>query len=169
MTLQDYANIRELLGGIGVIATLVYLAIQIRHNTQSQRNDSRVNTTRGMTQWYFTIMADSELVTIFDKGFLDTASLSTHERARFMWMMAALGSRVEEIYSQYEAGLINDDLWTKYRGVMASTLENEVVKEWWDSKVTPFTDGFRNAIDCTPNAEKNWDPRTLRVLTGEDN
>ena len=37
MTLQDLGNIGEFVGAIGVIASLVYLAIQIRQNTRTLR------------------------------------------------------------------------------------------------------------------------------------
>jgi hypothetical protein len=34
MTLQDLGSIGELVGGIGVVVSLVYLAFEIRHNTR---------------------------------------------------------------------------------------------------------------------------------------
>lgn len=40
MTLSDLANIVEILGGIGVVASLIYLAVQIRQNTSSVRNST---------------------------------------------------------------------------------------------------------------------------------
>ena len=40
MTLQDLGNIGEFLGSIGVIVTLIYLAIQIRQNTKAARASS---------------------------------------------------------------------------------------------------------------------------------
>ncbi len=37
MTIQDWGAIGELIGGVAVIATLVYLSMQIRQNTKSTR------------------------------------------------------------------------------------------------------------------------------------
>lgn len=34
MTLEQLANIGELIGGLAVVASLIYLAIQIRQNTK---------------------------------------------------------------------------------------------------------------------------------------
>ncbi len=36
MTLQDLGSLGELVGGIAVVVSVVYLAIQIRHNTRGQ-------------------------------------------------------------------------------------------------------------------------------------
>ena len=38
MTLEALGNLGDLIGGIGVIVTLIYLAIQIRQNTIEVRN-----------------------------------------------------------------------------------------------------------------------------------
>jgi hypothetical protein len=40
MTAQDLGSLGELVGGIGVIASLVHLAIQIRHNTRGLDQNS---------------------------------------------------------------------------------------------------------------------------------
>jgi hypothetical protein len=37
MTLQNLALLGEVIGAFGVIASLIYLAFEIRHNTQAMR------------------------------------------------------------------------------------------------------------------------------------
>ena len=139
----------------------------IRQNTNAQRSNSRLGTTRTMTDWFSIVMADAELVRIFNDGFLDTDSLSSADRSRFIWMVAALTSRMDEMYSQYKAGLIDEELWTEYRGAMASFLENRVIREWWDSGVAVFGRDFRVEIESTAPDEFTWSGDRLRVLTGE--
>ena len=167
MNLNDLANIGDFLGGIGVVISLLYLAIQIRQNTNAQRSNSRLGTTRTMTDWFSIVMADAELVRIFNDGFLGTDSLSTADRSRFIWMVAALTSRMDEMFSQYKAGLIDEELWNEYRGTMASFLENRIIKEWWDSGVAVFGRDFRVEIESTASDKLTWSGDRLRVLTGE--
>ena len=40
MTLANLANIGEFIGGIAVIVSLIYLALQIRHNTKTVRGST---------------------------------------------------------------------------------------------------------------------------------
>lgn len=40
MTFQDLGSLGELVGGIAVVVTVVYLAIQIRHNTRGLDQNS---------------------------------------------------------------------------------------------------------------------------------
>ena len=81
-------------------------------------------------------------------------------------MIGALASRIEEMFSQHKVGLIDDDLWDRYRGTFASFLDNQIVKEWWDPQVAPYSSDFRLAIDNTPQEIKDWKSDTLHVLTG---
>ena len=82
-------------------------------------------------------------------------------------MVAALTSRMDEMFSQYKAGLIDEELWTEYRGTMASFLDNRIIKEWWDSGVAVFGRDFRVEIENTSSDKLTWSGDRLRVLTGE--
>ena len=110
-------------------------------------------------------MSDPELVRIFSAGFEDDPENFTDEdRARFIWMMAALTSRIEEMYSQHKAGLISDDRWFKYRGIILGCLRCQVVKDWWDSRASAFDSGFIEEIEATDPDQSNWRPESMSVL-----
>ena len=64
MTLQDLGNIGEFVGAIGVIASLVYLAVQIRQNTTSVRASTFQKQAIAMTLRFF---ASSELSAVLAK------------------------------------------------------------------------------------------------------
>ena len=169
MNLMDAAqllgNFGEFVGAIAVVVTLAYLATQIRQNTVAQRSSSSLETTRSFTDWFSTVMTDPELVRIFSAGFEeDPDELADEDRARFVWMLAALTSRVDEMYTQHKAGLINDDRWFKYRGIIVGALRYPVVKEWWDSGATYFDSGFIEEIEATDPDQSDWRPESMRVL-----
>jgi hypothetical protein len=105
------------------------------------------------------------LVRFFSAGFEEDAeTLSNEDRGRFVWMMAALTSRIEQMYSQHRAGLIDDDRWLKYRGIVSGFMENQVVKEWRDSGVTVFGSDFVDEIESAHKDQGTWKPETLGVL-----
>jgi len=168
MTLEDISNIGEFIGGVGVLVTIIYLAVQVRYNTIAQRTESRLSTTRSMTEWYTSGMKDPELVRLFSDGFLKTADLTNADRARFLWMIGALASKIEEICSQHKVGLIDDNLWNKYRGILAVFIENPVIKEWWDSQAAPYSDDFRLSIESTPEEIRNCKVNSLYTITGSE-
>ncbi|MEM7220971.1 MAG: hypothetical protein AAF515_21605 [Pseudomonadota bacterium] len=166
MTLEDVSNIGELIGGIGVLVSLIYLAIQVRQNTLAQRAESRLAATRSWTEWYVLGAQDPEIVRIMNDGFLNPSELTSADRGRFLWMVGTIASKIEEMYSQHKAGLIDDSLWNKYRGVLAVQLENPLAKEWWDSQAAPFSDDFRYSIESTPDEIRKYNIDSLQTISG---
>lgn len=145
--------IGEVAGAAGVIITLVYLSIQLRQNTKAQRNASRLETTRSFTDWYSTVMTQPDLMRVWDEVFLRQSELSAEDRARFFWMISAVSSRVEEMYTQTKAGLIEGEVWLGHRASMAGLLDNPMVRAWWDSGAVVLSKDFRDEIEATKREE----------------
>ena len=146
----------EVLGAITVVATLFYLASQIRQNTRAQENASRLASTRVFTDWYTSVMSDPELVRIWGEGLRNPSSLNSEDVNRFMWMISAISSRYEEAFTQYVAGLLEEEVWFEYRNVMTSFLHNKLVRYWWDARISPFTNRFRIEIEEAMKEEPSW-------------
>jgi len=164
MNIQDLGSFGEFVAAIATVVTLGYLAVQIRLNTKAQRNDSRLATTRLITEWHTAVMCDGELVRIFSAGFLEPDKLDSADRARFIWIVAAFMTRMEEMYTQHQAGLIEPKIWTQYRAVTASFLQNTILKEWWDSKVFVCTEEFYSEINSTAIDNEVWSGDRLSVI-----
>lgn len=49
--LEDLGHIGDFVGGIAVVITLVYLALQIRHNMDAVETASRQDLTNGFREW----------------------------------------------------------------------------------------------------------------------
>ncbi|MCX2976228.1 hypothetical protein [Candidatus Marimicrobium litorale] len=55
MTLENVSQLGEFIGGFGVIFTLIYLAIQVRSNTGSQRADMTARVLEGLAAQQHTL------------------------------------------------------------------------------------------------------------------
>ena len=84
MTLQDLGDIGERVGAIGVVVSLVYLAIQIRQNTRSVRSASFQEAIRDVIAITDALGTDEELSRIYWKGLADFESLEQDERRRYV-------------------------------------------------------------------------------------
>ena len=83
MTLQDLGSIGELVGAIATVATLIYLAIQIRSNTLALRSTAAQSVHESFATWYRMLAGDEGLSELMAKGLRDYSLLSETERARF--------------------------------------------------------------------------------------
>ena len=143
MTLEDLANIGEFIAAIGVVASLVYLSIQIK------RNES---TTRAATTQELLSKSIDMLLWHDDKSPMLKANagepLSEKEAKRLDLATLALFSHFNNAHHQYLAGKLDTEIWTMYE---ARTLRNvnqmADFNEWWSQYKNNFTQSFREYIE----------------------
>ena len=90
MTLQDLANLGEIIGAIAVVISLVYLAIQIRQNTAQARENSQIsrlllqeNFVSGQEGLFRAILTNEEMYRVWRLASTTTDELSEDDRERF--------------------------------------------------------------------------------------
>lgn len=93
MTLEDLGNIGDFLGGIGVVITLLYLAIQIRQNTRQLKADSMSaqtialeNGVSDVARWIAEIVENRDLAELWGRGLTDVEQLDPTDRLRFDYL-----------------------------------------------------------------------------------
>ena len=137
----------ELLGGVGVIVTLVYLAHQIRQNTQSNRTSVIQLTSDQETAFWQSISRDEQIADILLRGNRDLSSLSEVESARFAAVMMNLFRFWQNQFELYREGSMPETLWSSSRSGIVATLSNAGVRSWWKYSAHMFTDELRGVVD----------------------
>lgn len=90
MTLSDVAALGEAIGGIAVLVTLVYLALQTRQNTEALRRALGRDVAEDANAWRYRIVENPEIAEIFRQGLRDPEALSANDRYRFRMFLDAL-------------------------------------------------------------------------------
>ena len=84
MSLNELANLGQIIGAIAVVVSLFYVAHQIRQNTYAVRSATVQTVHEHFAKWYHLVAADAALSQIVANGLRDYASLSEQERVRFI-------------------------------------------------------------------------------------
>ena len=79
--------VAELAGAVGVIASLVYLATQIRHNTRAGSVEARLTATGMATSFVDMLIRNPELNNLFMRGRESTEDHSIEEYQRLSNMV----------------------------------------------------------------------------------
>ena len=87
MTLQDLGNLGELLAAVGVIVSLVYLAVQLRGNTLALHSESRDKNFANYVTMGRPNLIDKELMRVWLGGLDGTEELDREDSARFTQML----------------------------------------------------------------------------------
>ena len=87
MNWDAISSIAEIVGSVGVLAGLVYVAVQIRRNTQSMRISTFASAVRGVQEFHRNLIRDPELLRVYFAGHEDFDALSPEDRLRFHGLM----------------------------------------------------------------------------------
>ena len=118
MNLQDLGNIGELVSGIAVVISLVYVAFQIRQNTeQTQQNTQAVraaamdSTIRYSVAVRQSLFENPEITGIYMAGNADPDALNELELVRYSVLIQNIMWAFWNMYSQGELTGLSLDVW----------------------------------------------------------
>jgi hypothetical protein len=147
VTLEDLGNIGEFLGAIGVIASLVYLAIQIRQNTKSVRSATYQSSTRDIVQLSDQMSQDPELTRIWFEGLRGFDSMPQADRRRFAAYMMGAYRRYESMLYQTQQGLLEQEWWEGVGNNLEDMTLQPGTQAWWTDARHLFRPEFQQFVD----------------------
>ena len=154
MTLEDLGNIGEFLGAVGVVASLIYLALQIRQNSHqiSQNTNSVLGSVelehaRLASDWLVTIAQNPELGRVWRLGLSEPTKLTEDEELQFAMLMGSAFYRMEGDFRQFQRGLLSKDSWEPMEEVISRYMRSPAVLAWWSHRDVPFERSFSEYVN----------------------
>ncbi len=135
--LTDWASIAEIAGMVGVMVTLVFVAVSLQRNTiavSAQAIDQIWESNRSIDQ---ILIQDPELLTLTNNGLADWETLSPSERERYAYWVGMNLDIWGQILERNNAGLLTPEEmlgWNEYftdftKRKMNQEIWNEI--SWW--------------------------------------
>lgn len=152
MNWEAVGSIAELMGAMGVIASLLYLSAQIRHGAKASRLATSHSLSTAARQWSDPMQADPELARIFQIGTEDPDQLNDGEMARFVFICFSFFRMFEDIHFQFENGALDVELWSGYETHYGAYCVSPGFQHYWTSRREIFRPAFRTFIDSLPPA-----------------
>jgi hypothetical protein len=142
----------QLIGAVGVIASLGYLAAQIRQNTRAVRGASEFEAMNQYTSLYDCLVQTPELLEFVVRAqdpALRLTDLTPEERVRMGIFARTVFLRLQAHFKLFQNGLIDRDGWENWRSYGRGFLEPPVLAEWWEGERTQgtLTRAFMHEID----------------------
>ena len=147
----------EILAAIGVVVSLVYLAMQIRMSRAENRSAS---IDRLVELWgtYVGALADNpQLAVIVAKGLHDYGQLEVAERAQVSAHLSRIMRVSEAIFMHHRDGTIDAELWNGINSSLDDISNMPLVNQWWPTRRHWFGESFRNHIDVLMQSDKRTD------------
>ena len=159
--LEILAQIGELLGGIGAIAALAYLAIQIRKSNALARAQARQNLMDRFSQTIWEIARNDDVKRVLAAGVCDWPEMSDADKTTFDLSMSRFLSNLEIGLLLRDTGILDPQTFDATANYMVMSVMTSGGKRWL--KETVFAaPGLRAYID-----ERLAHPETLPVQFDE--
>ena len=165
MTLEDLGNLGDFIGGIAVVVTLVYLAVQVRQNnrllranTASVRAASSTAINERLVGVNQSLVGDPSLAEIFVRELSSPGSISGADRVRLDTLLQSMFISLENILKMAQNGTIEPEDWEPWSRHLLLWLRNPAVRAWWDRQRTPFGRDFRAHVEALIGQEKGSPP-----------
>jgi hypothetical protein len=143
MTLADLANIGELVAGVGVVVSLLYLAVQIRHSSRIARLNAHQAVSESVTGITAEIARDPEFFRVWRAVLDSSADASDEDRERVAFIL-------HQIFAAFaSADRFGDpSLQRNVRPFHDKYLRAPFVQEWWARQRGAYDEPFRSTIDA---------------------
>lgn len=155
MTLEEIYYISQIVAVIGIFASLIFVGVQIRQNSEQMKAQTRESRYGTMNQ----ILADFQdavnsiahdplSAQDYFKGHSGgLAAIAPERRAAFIFRASSALHLYERAFVQREAGRLGDDAWDMIQRQNAPMISGIGWQEIWKFRKVSYTPGFAAYLD----------------------
>ena len=147
---MDWGAVSEVAGMLAAIfvgVTVVYLALQVKASTKATHSQTYQLATSALAEMAGIIGRDTELARIFRIGMVDPSALNEDEFTQFAYLGISLFRRLENVFFQYQSGMIDEDFWVGHRDNILWFFHRPGTQVWWKDRRFAFSKRFREFLD----------------------
>ena len=144
--------IGEIIGAIGVVTSLFYVAYQVKQNTtQSKLNTDAITASnaeavnRTANDIRLRIAESESLTRIWVAGLKDPSALSEEDLARFRFTMTSALHNAQFVFEASGLG-INHQQWAPTQSIVVRLISSPGGKWLWENYSTDFSSSFREEV-----------------------
>jgi hypothetical protein len=147
MNWEAIGAIGEVLGAIGVIVTLGYLATQVRQNSRSVRSSTRQAISTNQFQAGFQLAATPDLRAAFIRWQNGQPASNPDEALCDDMIIRATMRAFENQFHQHADGTFSDDVWAGYSEYIRRTLLSPRFPNFWATNRRLYSTSFARFIE----------------------
>ncbi len=142
MTLEQYAQLAEIIGVIVVVVTLIYLTVQVRQGAELLRSESRQAQVANDQNGVYRFVEHPELGRLFSQ--VETPSFEEKVKLQF-WIIGQMRAREHE-WLQHRSGAMDEETWMSYHDVIYFLLGTERARSLWEMCSPFFNPDFSEMV-----------------------
>jgi len=135
--------VRETLAALGVIASMVFVGLEIQQNTRAIRGQTRQALNADYQGWYMMIATDDSLWEEYNASFPSNGAGTQAGHAMFARLR-----NLENVFVQWQEGLVDESVFISYGWRGNPAWRGAAFREWWPSRRDSFDPDFVAAFEA---------------------
>ena len=145
MSIEDLGAIGEFISSIAVVISLIYLAMQIRENTRTQRVTAAQDVMSLSASNNTQLVLNPQLFVVLTKA--GSGALSPDELGQYRVFLMSIFAAHWQAYFLFDNGLLEDEIFQAYERRTRGLLSRTSVREWWETNKFLFAESYQKYVD----------------------
>jgi len=145
MTLEAIYFISQIAAAVGVMASLIFVGLQIRHGTAQAKADAAEAAHRSFVDWYYS--QTPEMAAVFVKANEDFEGLSAEDRFVTFTIAMPILMNLQEAHIKWVEGTLAEERWRFWDEFATIILVPPIVGKIWEARRMMFSDVFQRYFD----------------------
>ena len=112
----------EIGGAVAVLIGLIFVGVELRQNTAAVEAATFQSLTDASSNWLMSVASDPELLRAWTIGSSDPDQLDEADSRRYFLISRSFWVRMQNVFSQWERGTLNDEDWQFYDEVVCGPI-----------------------------------------------
>jgi len=133
MSLNDVALLSQVCAAVLGIPSLIYLALQIRQNTEQARASAHYQFLEINKDLNLALITSGHMASVFRRGSENYEALDADEQVQFFFFIAQYYQAFSTMHGLWRQDLLPGDAWHPIRKHSISMMEQKGMRHVWDS------------------------------------
>lgn len=147
MSLQDWALIAEIVGGIAVIVSLIYVGLQVNDSTSAIRSSAASDATKTMQSWYLEMGRNRQASDIWYNAMTSAEPLPARDEFQFMMSMHTAILGMQNSYLLSKEGTLDEEFREAVTTAIVAVKDMPGMARYWKQRKGFFHTGFAEYVD----------------------
>jgi len=147
VNLEDWASIAEIVGGIAVIVSLIYVGLQVSDSTSAIRSAAASDATTAMQSWYLEMGRNRQASDIWYNAMWSPEPLPDHDEFQFMMSMHTAILGMQNSYLLVEEGTLDTEFREAVTTAIVAVKDLPGMNRYWKQRRGFLHTGFANYVD----------------------
>ena len=146
MNIQDLGSLGELIAAIATVATLIYLAMQIKLNTKTVRSAAFAEANRSINELNLLLTTDPRVAGIVVRG-MEGEELDRDETMTFGYFMTTWLRQLETLWVQVRDDIADQELWGALEQPLRNAMNSSACRAWWKNNNNTYIPEFTRYVN----------------------